>query len=86
MDLVSTQSGFDVSLAEHREQVRLETLSEVGRRLIAEAVKLREQPVRREERANAFWDAGCYVVEQLGDGDWRGRGDDGRNEFIQDRA
>jgi hypothetical protein len=70
------------------EQIRLETLSEVGRRLIAESVRIRDEhpPLLRDAatdaRAAAFWDAACYVVEQLGDENWRGRGPSGRNEFI----
>jgi hypothetical protein len=70
------------------ELIRLETLSEVGRRLIAESVRIRDEnpPLLRspvvDARAAAFWDAACYVVEQLGDENWRGRGSGGRNEFI----
>jgi hypothetical protein len=67
------------------EQIRLETLSEVGRRLHAFAVaEFDRTDVRPHPRGAAFWDAGCYVVETLGDGDWRCSGEGGRNEFIEE--
>jgi hypothetical protein len=56
---------------------RNEILSEVGRRLQAMAVELFDRIGPHNSRGAALWDAACYVVEQLGDGDWRGP-----NEFL----
>jgi hypothetical protein len=49
-------------------------LSEVGRTLQRFAVERFDQYGTKDVRGAAFWDAACYVVEQMGDGDWRREG------------
>lgn len=46
-------------------------LSEVGRTLQDFAVERFDRYGPRDVRGAAFWDAAAYVVEQMGDGDWR---------------
>lgn len=50
-------------------EVRPVVLSEVGRKL----VEFSDERLPKGPREAAFWDAACYVVEQMGDGEWRGQ-------------
>ena len=50
---------------------RHELLSEVGRALQDFAVERFKAHGFYDVRGAAFWDAAAYVVEQMGDGDWR---------------
>jgi hypothetical protein len=64
------------------EQIRMETLAEIGRRIEGFAVRRFDEHGPHDARGAALWDVASYIVEELGDGDWRCTGDGGRNEFT----
>lgn len=57
--------------ADPRAVVRLETLSEVGRTLMGMAVRRLDEHGPADPRGATLWDIACYVVETMGDGNWR---------------